>query len=184
MKGRKDPRLSRTLHGSLDTLWSGLDAVNSTGAGVFVTVNAIRYREKRKIENLARVRAIWQDDDAGFTGEYPLAPSLVTLTSVGKFHRIWVTEGLTPEQHQAVMRRMVQDYGCDKGASDLVRVLRLPGFYHMKDRDQPAARGAYGGHRRDIQRRRDHGGIPAPMAGARVCCLLYCSTGALRQCFE
>ena len=31
----------------------------------------------RKIANLERVRAIWQDDDNGFQGKYPLFPSIV-----------------------------------------------------------------------------------------------------------
>jgi hypothetical protein len=35
------------------------------------------------------------------------------------------------------MGRLVADYGSDPGARDLVRVLRLPGFFHMKDRDRP-----------------------------------------------
>jgi hypothetical protein len=35
------------------------------------------------------------------------------------------------------MARLVADYGSDPGARDLVRVLRLPGFFHMKRPDQP-----------------------------------------------
>jgi hypothetical protein len=35
------------------------------------------------------------------------------------------------------MSRLVQDFGCNPAARDLVRVLRVPGFWHMKNPDTP-----------------------------------------------
>ena len=137
LKTRCDPRLARTIHGTFEKVGERLARFNREGAGVFVSVNAIQLGRERKIANLERVRAIWQDDDEGFTGAFPIAPSIVVRSSPGKFQRYWIADGLTPDLHQAIMRRLVKDFGADAGASDLVRVLRLPGFCHMKNPEQP-----------------------------------------------
>jgi hypothetical protein len=136
-KDRKAQRLGRTLHGPLDQHWQTLVRLNDLGAGVFVAINAVRPGRPRKLEFVERIRAIWQDMDTPFTGEYPLHPSITTQTSLGKMHRIWCADGLSAQQHQAIMRRMTASYGNDKGVIDLTRVLRLPGFWHMKDAANP-----------------------------------------------
>jgi hypothetical protein len=137
LKTRRDPRLAATLHGSLAKVGERLARFNQQGAGVFVAVNAIRPGCERKIENLERVRAIWQDDDAGWNGPFPIAPSIVVRTSPGKFQRYWIADRLKPDLHQAIMRRLATNFGADPGTRDLVRVLRLPGFFHVKDPATP-----------------------------------------------
>jgi hypothetical protein len=77
LKARRDPRLAQTLHGSLDHLFETLRRFNRKGAGIFVAINAIKLCAARKIANLEKLRAVWQDDDVGFQGSYPLAPSIV-----------------------------------------------------------------------------------------------------------
>lgn len=133
-KKRSDGRLVGMWHGALDDVSAELARLNRLGAGVFVTVNETDGRG-RKAENVTRVRAVWADDDGGGAGgEFPEAgpPSIVVETSPGKRHTYWCVDGLTAEEHAGVMRRMVQDYGADPAAADLARVLRLPGFSHMK----------------------------------------------------
>jgi len=139
-KARRDRHLARTIHGPLARHRAQLERLNARGAGVFVAINAITPGQPRTIQNLARIRAVWQDDDHGWTGTFPIPPSLVVQTSVSafpKFQRLWLGEDLTAPQHQAIMGRLIADYGSDPGARDLVRVLRLPGFYHRKDPDRP-----------------------------------------------
>ncbi|MGI9378819.1 MAG: DNA-primase RepB domain-containing protein, partial [Methyloligellaceae bacterium] len=93
----------------------------------------------RKTENIKRIRAVWQDDDEGYRGKYPIKPSMEVQTSQGKFQRYWLvneywTRSNDPNWHyfKQVMRRLVETYGNDKNAIDPPRVLRLPGFYHLK----------------------------------------------------
>ena len=92
----------------------------------------------RKSENIKRIRAIWQEDDDGFDGAFPLAPSMIVQTSPGHFHRYWLVEDDWPADEQgcadfkAVMEPMVETYGSDPNAKDSARVLRLPGFLHHK----------------------------------------------------
>jgi putative DNA primase/helicase len=60
----------------------------------------------------------------------------VVETSPGHHHRYWLTSWPADDQggadHAAVMERMIQSYGSDKGAKDICRVLRVPGFLHRK----------------------------------------------------
>jgi len=132
----KDSRLVRVLHGSLEEHWDELAALNEKGAGIFITVNETDGRARRN-DNIIRVRAIFQDDDDGFQGTYPLAPSIEVNSSPGKFQRYWLCSGVTDEQFKTLQKRLIQSFGCDKNVKDLARVLRLPGFCHRKDPKHP-----------------------------------------------
>src|SRR5262245_20701830 len=98
------------------------------GAGVYATVNETDLTG-RKSENIKRVRAVWQEDDEGHGGPFPLDPSPVVESSPRKFHRYWLVSDHWPADQQgradfaAVMERMVTRYGSDKNARDLSRVL-------------------------------------------------------------
>ena len=113
-----------------------------SGAGVFVTINETDLAG-RKSENIQRIRAIWQEDDSGHDGPFPLEPSLVVETSPGQFHRYWLVADDWPADDRGradfatVMERMVGSYGSDKNAKDISRVLRVPGFLHRKDPSHP-----------------------------------------------
>jgi putative DNA primase/helicase len=135
-KARKDPSLTRVFHGSLDDRWNELVDLNRRGAGVFITVNETDGRG-REAKNVVRVRAVWQDDDAGHGWTVPLKPSIVVSTSPGKAHRYLLVDGLSFDDHAAAMAVMVDQHGSDKNAKDISRVLRLPGFVHMKEQHKP-----------------------------------------------
>ena len=47
-------------------------------------------------------------------------------------HRLWTCEGLTKLECDGIQQTMVQQFGSDKSANGVNRVLRLPGFFHMK----------------------------------------------------
>jgi hypothetical protein len=103
------------------------------GAGVFVTVNETT-GSGRHSDQIVRIRATWAEDDDGYTGAFPLEPSIIVETSPGHRHVYWlVRDGwLADEQGRrdfdGVMARMVTDYGSDPAAKDISRVLRVPGF--------------------------------------------------------
>ena len=119
------------IQGTLDARLAELAKFNARSAGIFVMVNA-GDGKGRKGEFVTHVRAVWQDDDQQWEGTFPLPPSIVVQTSIDRFQRYWLVDGLTADDHEAVMERMVSDYGSDIGAKDLPRVLRLPGFLHRK----------------------------------------------------
>jgi hypothetical protein len=106
LKKRRDPRLARVIHGSLAKRVSELASLNARGAGVFICINATDLKG-RGARHIARVRAVWQDDDLCWRGTFPLPPSLVVSTSPGRFQRLWLCDDLTIDQHRAVEERLV-----------------------------------------------------------------------------
>jgi hypothetical protein len=130
-KDRKDRTLARILTGTLDALSDTLVQFNDRGAGIFVTVNETDGRG-RKLANLERIRCCWVEDDEGLGIATPVEPHLVTETSPGKYHKLFLVDGLTIEQHAQIQDVLVAEYGSDPNAKDAVRVLRPAGFYHRK----------------------------------------------------
>lgn len=131
IKGRKDRSLARILHGTLADHGTTLTALNKRGAGVFVTINETNMTG-RTLGDLTRVRAVWQELDDGIDFDTQLEPHLVTETSPGKRHKIYLVDGLSFAEHQAVQDVLCDKYGSDRNAKDLARVLRVPGFWHQK----------------------------------------------------
>ena len=147
LKERRDPCLARIVDGALSRHASEFTRLNASGAGVFVSINCTDLKG-RGARHITRLRAVWQDDDHGWQGEFPLLPSLVSNTSPGRFQRLWLCDDLMIDQHQAVQERLASSYGHDRQASDLSRVLRIPGFRHMKVPVAPHWVRLIGGNRR------------------------------------
>jgi hypothetical protein len=60
------------------------------------------------------------------------APSYVLNTSPGKFQVIWKVEEMAPQQAEAMLHALANQFGGDPAATDSTRVLRLPGFLNKK----------------------------------------------------
>jgi hypothetical protein len=133
-KHRKDSALTRLLHGTLGQHFDELCRLNGLGAGIFVTVNETDLKGRTKA-NIVNVRAVFQEADRHGVPTPPLTPHIVVETSAGKFHRYWLTRESKAalDDYEGVMRTMVEQFGSDPNARDLARVLRLPGFFHLKD---------------------------------------------------
>lgn len=131
---KHDTSLARTMHGTLERCWPDLERLNRLGAGVFWTVNETDGSGRRRAENIVGVRFVWHDDDSGQNVEqtWPCLPHATVETSPGKRHTYWRVDGLTRDQHRAVMRTLVERWRSDPAAVDLARVLRLPGTLHRK----------------------------------------------------
>ena len=134
--GERRAELSQIRHGALEDLFSWLAKMNRSGAGIFVTVNETDGRGRKK-DNIKKVRAVWQEDD-GSGRELPLEPHIEIESSPRKYHRYVLTDGTDDwDAFDSVMASMVTDYGSDPNAKDRSRVMRLPGFYHLKDPSRP-----------------------------------------------
>jgi len=114
---------------------------NARGYGIFQTVN--EFQGRRRIENLARINA-WAIDIDESPKEAQLArlkqgliPTLVVETKRG-YHGYWAAKDATKEHwDEIVSDRLVPFYNADPRARDLARILRKPGFNHMKDPANP-----------------------------------------------
>lgn len=141
---------------------------NDSGHGIFWTLN--EFDGPRQISHLTRIAAWAVDMDIGTKAEMrakleasPLVPSYIVETKRG-FQAYWAARDARPEHWNAiVLDRLVPHYGADANARDLARILRVPGFMHLKDPADPfpvravwSQRVSYT-ERQVIERYADHG---------------------------
>lgn len=112
------------------------------GFGIFVTVNS--FNGPRRKENLTRINAWAVDMDEGTKQQMhdrllksPLVPSIIVETKRG-YQAYWAArDGKAEHWNALVLERLVPFFGSDANARDLCRILRVPGFLHLKDPADP-----------------------------------------------
>lgn len=111
---------------------------NRQGYGIFVVVNKTDDSKQRKSDNIIKPRALFVDDDQGCVNENQFLPPHISVkTSKGKYHHYWLTDkNFTCEDFREISADWVDAHDGDKQVKDLSRILRLPGFYHMKGKPQ------------------------------------------------
>lgn len=112
------------------------------GFGIFATVNS--FNGPRRKDCLARINAWAVDMDEGTKEQQarrllgaPLVPSLIIETKRG-YQAYWIAkDGKAEHWNAIVLERLVPYFGADKNARDICRILRVPGFLHLKDPSDP-----------------------------------------------
>lgn len=115
---------------------------NERGEGIFACIN--EFRGARRISNLVRLRAWAVDIDVGSKEDQlrriestPLIPSRIVETKNG-YHVHWHAEDASPNTwNEIVLDRLVPWFGADKNARDIARILRVPGYWHLKNPAEP-----------------------------------------------
>lgn len=120
--------------GTFGECQSRLEARQREGFGIFVAVNEFK-GNRRKAQNLFRVRSIHADFDGPVRTPPPLAPSLRVRSSNSGTHYYWVIDprtDITANVAKSLNQILADQYGADNRAKDLSRVLRLAGSWHQK----------------------------------------------------
>lgn len=133
-KGSKNPALSRVLHGELDEHAAELERLQRLGAGVFVMVNK-GDGKGRSASNVTRVRAHFVDLDGAPiepVTSCELRPHIVVESSPHRWHAYWRVDSCPVDEFSLRQRALASRFGGDLVVSDLPRVMRLPGFWHLK----------------------------------------------------
>lgn len=118
-----------------------LVAKNIAGYGAFFVVNA----GGQNTDKITRVRALYVDfDEAGdhlarVAALVPFEPGLIVESSPGKHHVYWPVDGVPVAEFTRAQEKLIALLNSDDSVKDLPRVMRLPGFLHTKDKDQPFA---------------------------------------------
>ena len=60
------------------------------------------------------------------------APHSILKTSLNKYHIVWHVDGFTPEEAKALNKALARRFGGDTNATDVIRLLRMPGFKNLK----------------------------------------------------
>lgn len=134
---RKDKRLAKILHGTLDQHYEELAQFSAQGAGIFVCVNETDLRG-RKNSNIQRIRACFVDLDGAPLKpviDHPCEPGMVIESSPGRWHVYYPCQDMPLDQFTPMQRAIAATFDGDKACCDLPRVMRLPGFPHQKVRN-------------------------------------------------
>jgi putative DNA primase/helicase len=140
-KPKPDPLSARFANLSLEevsALLPNLERLNSQGAGIYFAVN--QCRGDRSKANIEHVRGVHADFDGVGATAFDKVRELLTPTievqssSPDRRHLYWLLEdgeAVAVEAVEQVNRGLVE-LGADPAAIDASRLLRLPGFRHMK----------------------------------------------------
>lgn len=137
----KDKGVAAHNHrGTLREVFPTLQQYNQGGWGVFVNINAMDGNGRELINvHSCRTHVVDLDDPLTSAAEYQRAitaypqPHIAVQSSPGKFHIYWFCEPYVGNEfYQLHQRKLAQLYNGDKSIIDPTRVLRVPGFYHLK----------------------------------------------------
>lgn len=122
----------RVWFGTLDEHWEEMRRANAEGFGIFFSVNATRGADGAN-RDVQAIRAVWRDNDSGSVpaSELPLPPHIVVQSSPGKTHEYWLAN-VSADDHERINRAIAEKFEGDRNATNLARVLRLPGTLHQK----------------------------------------------------
>ncbi|MBV9888044.1 MAG: hypothetical protein JO119_15990, partial [Acidobacteria bacterium] len=134
-------RISRAEDIANPSFQNWLQEQNDRGADAFVGMNPLRANSfARTKESVREIRHVYLDldEDAAASlrairtdGSTPI-PNFVLDTSPDKNQVVWRVDGLDRAQAERLLRSLANEFGGDTAATDISRVLRLPGFVNRK----------------------------------------------------
>lgn len=143
-KPKPDPLRGRYANLSMadvKQLLPRLTTVNKQGAGIFVARN--QCDGHRNEQNVCRVRGVHADMDNVTPSQIEaviraLEPSIIVQSSSQNqcqlYWQLADGEEMSKDEAKSINQCLAQNYGADPAAVDVSRLLRLPGFMHMKYR--------------------------------------------------
>jgi hypothetical protein len=131
--------LAEDIAGSRFQGW--LKEQNNAGADIFLGMNPLRANSlARTKESVREIRHVYLDLDADAPaslhtirtdGNTPI-PTFVLDTSPDKNQVVWRVEGIDRQAAEALMRSLANQFQGDIAATDIARVLRMPGYANRK----------------------------------------------------
>jgi hypothetical protein len=123
---------------------SWLKEQNENGADIFIGMNPVKPGAKNRTkESIGEIRHAYVDLDEGAdaslraireSADLP-SPNFVLDTSPEKHQVVWRIENCERYEAEALLRALASHYGGDPAATDVTRLLRIPGFHNHKYRD-------------------------------------------------
>ncbi len=122
------------LHGTLQQHAIRLADLNNSGHGIFVMINEGDLKG-RSAHNVVRVRALFVDSDNGPIEPLltaAITPDIAVESSPGKGHGYFVVNDCPLGKFKERQHALAARFNGDRAVCDLSRVMRLPGFWHLK----------------------------------------------------
>lgn len=126
------PDLERKWFGQIAPAY--LEDLQKMGAGIFFCVNGSS-TGGRKASEIDQFRAVFIDSDgAPFPSSWVVPPHAITMRSETRWHAYWFIDGdCQPDEWRLAQKTLALYYGSDETMVNPDRVLRVPGYFHMKD---------------------------------------------------
>lgn len=132
-----------TRRGALPVVWEELCRWNGMGRGIFAMIN-VTDGLGREAQNVISLRAQFIDIDDGDTHakharaqSWTLKPHMTVRSSPTKYHDYWLVKPYNDHAlYNSIQQRLITLFESDPPIWDVPRVMRVPGFLHMKN---PAA---------------------------------------------
>lgn len=114
---------------------------NVTSSEVYISMNSLNADARgRTKKDVAAIRHLYLDFDEDGTGAVATLlarqdlprPNYLISTSPGKWQVSWKVQGFAKQDAENLQRGLARQTGADPAATDIARVLRLPGFYNHK----------------------------------------------------
>lgn len=112
---------------------------NDAGLGVFMQANASDGKGGRTA-NIVSATCLFADFDGvplENVERLALSPHVTVETSPGKRHFYWRVDSIPLAEFSGLQKRLIRLFDSDKAIHDLPRIMRLPGFLHQKNPDEP-----------------------------------------------
>jgi P4 family phage/plasmid primase-like protien len=129
-------RVDHMKIGDFEHQWEELWRLNEAGAGIFAMINAGDGKGRAK-DNVVQVSALFADLDGAPLKpvlEVAAKPHLIVKSSPGRYHAYWFVKNVLLDQFKPFQKAIAARFCGDHKVCDLPRVMRIPGFYHRKDK--------------------------------------------------
>lgn len=126
-------------HGNFSDFAQRLQLDNANGAAVCAMV-CEGNGGGTKDEHVKSVRAVFAEFDAAHSDnlpdEWPLEPNAIIESSPGNFHVYWRVEDLPLDEFTRFQKAIARRLGSDPTVCNIARLMRLPGFWHLKPKNE------------------------------------------------
>lgn len=125
----------------LATWWQGeldgqrLKFHQDRGCGVFATING----GGRYSDEITQFRAVFMDSDGiGYPDHWVVPPHIIVERDPTHYHAYWLLDGdCNATEWSIAQKQIALHYGSDESIINQDRVMRVPGFVHQKDLNNP-----------------------------------------------
>ena len=123
--------------------WSWLTEQNDKGFGIYFNPNpCLEGNRRRKEENITELKWAFVDMDIGTKAEMmekvrssPLKPSMI-IESKRSYH-LYFRADISKSKWSQIINGLIDFFDGDIALKSMNEVLRVPGFYHLKNPDSP-----------------------------------------------
>jgi hypothetical protein len=124
-----------------DKFLAWLQFLNRTGGNIYSSVNALQPNASSRTKaDIHRVLGAHMEIDHNGTAAVEgllqdrriPRPTFLINSSIGRYQLLWRVDHLTAAKAESINKALAREFGGDPAATDITRVLRVPGLHNQK----------------------------------------------------